>query len=145
MRARHLVFCFTAAVASGASANAFGQDDLKSRIVGAYSLASVYDQLADGKKNDTWGAGVEGSAIFTPSGIFSIQIMAADRPSVSGQGPRNPVGQIVSYYGTYTIEGASKTLITHIQNSSFPAWNGIERKATIESSYRQRTGHGDNR
>jgi Lipocalin-like domain len=133
MSGRHLIFGFTAAVASAASANAFGQSDLKSQLVGAYSLASVYDQLADGKKNDTWGAGVEGSAIFTPSGMFSVQIMAANRHSGSGQGPRDPIGQMVTYYGTYTIDDASKTIAYHIQNSSFPAWNGIERKATIES------------
>lgn len=133
MSVRHLILSFTAAVALTTSANAFAESDLRSRIVGAYSLASVYDQLADGKKNDTWGAGVEGSALYTPSGFFSVQIIAADRHSGSGQGPRDPIGPIVTYYGTYTIDEASKTISYHFQRSSFPAWNGIDRKTSIES------------
>ncbi len=71
MPARNLALSFRVAVVSLIiSANAFAQKDLKSQIVGAYSLAAIYDQLADGKKNDTWGEGVEGSAIFTSSGIL---------------------------------------------------------------------------
>jgi Lipocalin-like domain len=122
-----------AAVGLIVSANAFAQDDLKSQIIGAYSLSSTYDQLADGKKIYTWGRGVEGSAIYTPSGIFSLQIMAANRHSSSGQGPLQPVGPIVTYYGTYTVEDANKTITYHIQRSSFPPWNGIDRKVTVES------------
>ncbi len=115
------------------NANAFGQKNLKSQIVGDYLLESIYDQLADGKKNDTWGEGVEGSAIFTSSGAFSVQIIAANRRNTSAQGPRDPIGPIVTYYGTYTVDDASKTMTYHIQRSSFPGWNGLDRKVTIES------------
>jgi Lipocalin-like domain len=134
MFARPSVLSFgVAAVGLIVSANAFAQNDLKSQIAGAYSLVSTYDQLADGKKNDPWGQGVEGSVIYTPSGIFSLQIMAANRHSSSAQGPLEPVGPIVTYYGTYTVDDASKTITYHIQRSSFPSWNGIDRKVTIES------------
>jgi hypothetical protein len=61
MFARPSVLSFgVAAVGLIVSANAFAQNDLKSQIAGAYSLVSTYDQLADGKKNDPWGQGVEG-------------------------------------------------------------------------------------
>jgi hypothetical protein len=122
-----------AAVGLIVSANAFAQNDLKSQITGAYSLVSVYDQLADGKKTDPWGPGVTGSVIFTSSGFFSLQIMAANRHNGSAQGPRDPIGPIVAYYGTYTVDDASKTIAYHIQGSSFPAWNGIDCKSHIES------------
>ncbi len=134
MSARNLRLSFgVAAVGLIVSANAFAQKDLKSQIVGAYSLASIYDQLADGKKNDTSGEGVEGSAIFTSSGAFSVQIIAANRHNNSAQGSRDPIGPIGTYYGTYAVDDASKTMTYHIQRSSFPGWNGIDRKATIES------------
>jgi hypothetical protein len=115
------------------SVSAFAQKDLKSQVVGVYSLASIYDQMPDGKKNDTWGEGVEGSAILTSSGMFSVQILAANRHNSSTQGPRDPVGPIVTYYGTYAVDEAAKTVTYHIKGSSFPAWNGLDRKVTVDS------------
>ena len=106
--------------------------DLKSQIPGVYSLTSVYDELADGKKNDTWGSGVQGNAIFTPSGHFSATIAAANRQSKPTETPRDPVGPIVSYYGTYTVDEANKTIAYHIQQATTPRWNDFERKVTVD-------------
>jgi hypothetical protein len=132
MPASNLVLGFgVAGLGLIASTGAFAQTDLKSQVAGVYSLASIYDQLSDGKKNDTWGPGVEGSAIFTGSGFFSVQIIAAKRHNNADQGPRDPIGPIVTYYGTYTVDDAEKTISYHIQRSSFPAWNGLDRKITI--------------
>ena len=106
--------------------------DLKSQILGVYSLAAVYDQLADGTKHDTWGSGVQGNLIFTPSGHFSVTIAAANRASAPTQTPRDPIGPVISYYGTYTVDEADKTITYHIQQSTFPRWNDFERKTTVE-------------
>jgi hypothetical protein len=113
---------------------AHAQDDLKARVPGVYTLAAVYDQLADGKKNDTWGTGVQGRAIFTPSGYFSITIASANRKPTAGETPRDPVGPIVSYYGTYQVDEASKTLNYHLEQATFPGWNNFDRHATIETA-----------
>ena len=134
MSMRNVILSFgVAAIGLIASTNALAQKDLKSQIVGAYSLASIYHQLADGKKNDTWGEGVEGSAIFTSSGLFSVRIIAADRHNSPAQGARDPIGPIVTYYGTCTVDDASRTMTYHIQRSNFPAWNNFDRKVTIAS------------
>jgi len=62
--------------------NALGQQKtLKELIVGTWVLDSVYDQTQDGKKNDTWGPGVKGIAIFDATDCMSVQIIAADRRS----------------------------------------------------------------
>jgi len=57
------------------------QKTLKELIVGTWVLDSVYDQTQDGKKNDTWGPGVKGIAVFDATDCMSVQIIAADRRS----------------------------------------------------------------
>ncbi len=113
---------------------AFGQSSLKSQVPGTYTLASIYDELADGKKNDTWGPEVKGSLILTPTGQFSVQIIGSNRDKTVAHTPREPVGPIVTYYGTYTLDEAAKTLTYHVVGSSFPRWEPIDRVAAIEVS-----------
>ena len=121
------------AISMTVGTSAYAQKDLKSQVVGAYALASIYDQMPDGKKNDTWGEGVMGSAILTSSGMFSVQILGANRHNTPTQGPRDPIGPIVTYYGTYAVDDAAKTMTYHIKGSSFPGWIGIDRKFTVET------------
>ena len=103
------------------------QKTIKEQIVGTWLLDSVYDQLQDGKKNDTWGPGVKGMAVFDGSGHMSIQIVAADRAKSASNNPRTPVGSAVGYFGTYTIDEEAKTVTYHIERSTFPGWDGIDR------------------
>jgi Lipocalin-like domain len=112
--------------------NALGQQKtLKELIPGAWVLESVYDEASDGKKNDTWGPEVKGMLLFDKSGRFSLQIMAANRPKTASNTPRDPVGKLVAYFGTYTIDEAASTLTYHLEAASFPGWNGVDRTAHI--------------
>lgn len=106
---------------------------VEAQLAGSYTLASIYDLLKDGKKNDTWGEGVKGSLFLAPSGQFSVQIVAAGRDKAASKSPRVPVGPIVTYSGTYTVDGGGKGLTYHVERSSFPGWDGIDRKIVIES------------
>ena len=90
------------------------QKTLKELIVGAWVLDSVYDQSQDGKKNDTWGPNVKGIVMFDGTGRFSFQIIAAERSKSASNNPRNPVGQAVGYFGTYTVDEVAKTVTYHI-------------------------------
>jgi Lipocalin-like domain len=107
------------------------QKTLKELIVGTWILDSVYDQLQDGKKNDTWGPGVKGIAVFDGSGNMSIQIIAADRSKTASNSPRTPVGQAIGYFGTYAVDEAAKTTTYHIERSTFPQWEGIDSIVSI--------------
>ena len=85
------------------------QKSLKELIVGTWLLESVYDQTQDGEKHNPWGDGVKGQAIFTSDGHFSWQMMSANRPKADTS-PREPVGQVVAEWGTYTVDGAAEDL-----------------------------------
>jgi len=85
------------------------QKSLKELIVGTWLLESVYDQTQDGEKHNPWGDGVKGQAIFTSDGHFSWQMMSANRPKADTS-PREPVGQVVAEWGTYTVDDAAEDL-----------------------------------
>lgn len=35
---------------------------------------------------------------------------------------------MIAHFGTYTVDESDKTITFHIASSSFPNWNGVERK-----------------
>jgi hypothetical protein len=71
--------------------------------------------------------------MLSPTGRFSLVITAAKRDDSASKNPRTPVGQVLGYFGTYTVDEAAKTLTYHIEGSTFPRWDGTDRKETIES------------
>ena len=116
------------------SGGAFAQTKtLKQQLEGAYTLAKAFDTSADGKDNDVWGAGVQGSLMLDPSGRFSLFIVAGDRAKGEGKDPKVPIGNIVAHFGTYMVDETAKTISYHYEKSTFPQWDGVDRKATIES------------
>jgi len=105
---------------------------LKQQLVGAWTLAAVYDQGADGTKNDAWGHGVQGSLMLGPTDRFSYFVVGANREK-TGNDPRNsPAGPFLGYYGSYAADESAKTLTFHIEHATFPQWDGINRTAHIE-------------
>ena len=98
------------------------QKTLKELIVGTWLLDSVYDQTQDGEKHNPWGDGVKGQAIFTSDGHISWQMMSANRPKADTS-PREPVGLVVAYWGTYTVDEAAKTYTVHLERCTFPQWD----------------------
>ena len=109
------------------------QKSLKELIVGTWSLDSIYDQTEDGKKLNPWGDGVKGQVIYTADGHYNFQTMSANRPKADTS-PREPVGSLVAYWGTYTVDEGAKTLISDIERCSFPQWDGeTHTTLTIET------------
>jgi Lipocalin-like domain len=106
------------------ASKAVGQKPLKELIVGTWFLDAVYDETQDGEKHNPWGDGVKGQAIFTSDGHFSWQMMSANRPKADTS-PREPVGPVVAYWGTYTVDEAAKTLTDQLERCTFPQWDGI--------------------
>ncbi|MGY2048164.1 lipocalin-like domain-containing protein [Methylobacterium sp. JK268] len=102
-----------------------------SLIAGSWKMTSVYDQFSDGGRRETWGADPQGMLQFTPNGIISVQISGGDRPARPSTVPTDPAGPFNAYYGTYTIDAASRSLEVHVQRSSWPQWNGATLKRTI--------------
>jgi hypothetical protein len=84
------------------------QKTLKELIVGTWALDSVYDQYQDGKKTNPWGPGVKGIAMYDANGWFTGQMMSANRSKTASNNPRDPVGQAIAHFGTYTVDETAK-------------------------------------
>jgi hypothetical protein len=105
---------------------------VKEKLVGAWSLAAIFDETADGVHHETWGPSVEGLTIYTASGQFSAQVTAANRDKTASKDPRQPVGLSIAYFGTYLVDESAMTLALHITRCSFPGWDGVDRVSKIE-------------
>ena len=127
-------FCLLAAIGTAA---AQGGASLKDQLVGTWAFVSSTSQRDDG--SNTWGPGAKGQLIFTPNGRFAFQLMRGDRPRYKSNTRMR--GSIIenqatsrgtlSYFGTYTVNDADKTLTYNIEMSSFPNFNDTAQKRII--------------
>ena len=115
------------------------QKSLKDQLIGTWSFVSSTGKLADG--SPTWGTDPRGSLILTENGRFSVQIMRNDRPKFASNNRmkgtpeeiKATVEGTISYFGTYEVDEAGKTLTYKIEGSSFSNWNGTDQKRPIVS------------
>jgi hypothetical protein len=125
-------------VAGGASAQ---QKSLKDQIVGTWTLASWEQTLANGGKNERFGASPKGVNMYDSNGHFSLIIMRPQLPKISSGDPEKPSPQeaeaitvgSIAYYGTYTVDEASKTITLTLDASTLTNQLGIPQKRTITS------------
>lgn len=104
---------------------------MKDQIVGTWSMDSNVEEYTDGKKI-SWDPGAKGMLMFDSSGHFT-QVLAeiGIRKKVEGNPAMNPVGKMIAYFGTYTVNEADKTVAYKIIGASFPGWDGIEQTRTV--------------
>ena len=120
------VLCLMASVPASAQS-------IKDQLVGAWSLVSNVEEYADGK-TVSWDQGAKGRLDLDAKGRFMLMInQVAPRKKVEGNPADFPVGKMVSYYGTYTVNEDSKTLTYKIDSASFPAWDGAEQTRLIST------------
>ena len=115
------------------------QKSLKDQLIGTWTFVSSTGRLADG--SPTWGTSPTGSLIFTENGRFSVQIMRSDRAKFGSNNRmkgtpeeiKATVEGTISYFGTYIVDEAGKTVTYKIEGASFPNWNGTDQKRPIVS------------
>ena len=112
------------------------QKSLKDQIVGSWTYATADTVRPDGSRVPTWGPNFSGLVIFGSDGRFVSLIGRADVPKfvsgsrASGTADENKaaVNGSIALFGTYTINETDRSLIYHIERSSFPNWSGTEQK-----------------
>ena len=114
----------------------------KDRLVGAWTLAAVTGERADGSRFEPFGAAPKGIIIFTGDGQFSLfqssgavpRIAANDRAKATADEATAIVREAIAYYGTYTLDEAEKTLAVTLDGSTFAnLLGGPEQKRIITS------------
>src|SRR5437016_4891184 len=115
------------------------QKTIKEQIVGTWTFVSALDVHQDGKKTDRWGSNAKGVFMFDAHGHFAQFITRADLPKFAAETAdkgtadetKAVLSGFVASFGTYTINEADKTVITHIEGSVFPNLIGRDQKRVI--------------
>jgi len=121
--------------ASEASAQP-SQASAQQRFVGTWSLVSIHYVEKDGRKIEPFGPGAKGMLVFDAGGRFATQVMAVDRPRFASNNRMNGTPEenkavsqkVVAYFGTYTVDEPNHLVTLHIEQSSFPNWNGTDQQ-----------------
>jgi hypothetical protein len=140
------------------SSNVMAQTkSLKDQLVGAWTVTSQEQVRKDGSKVERFGANPKGIAIFEANGLFVTILARPDLPKLASNDPMNPspaeakalaVGSL-AYFGTYTVDESSKTILLKLEASTLPNQLGFEGKRVIntltadELKYTNTTAVGD--
>jgi len=103
-------------------------------------VSSTLEQ--DGKKTDYYGPNPVGQMMFDPNGHFSEVLTRSDLPKFAsnnrqaGTPEENKavVQGSIALFGTYTVNETDKTIILHIEGSTFPNWVGVDQKRLFKLS-----------
>ena len=121
---------------------ALAQQPLKQQIVGAWAIVSTDTIRPDGTRVPTFGPGPKGMVVFDASGRYALQLARsratpfASNNRLEGTAEENKaiVQGSLSHFGRYSVDEASHTLTLHIENSSFPNWNGTDQRRVFTIS-----------
>jgi Lipocalin-like domain len=112
------------------------QQSLKEQLVGTWTLLAWEQKKGDGTKVERYGTSPKGIAFFDAGGRYIITVMRSDRAKYASnalwQGTaeenKETADGTTTYFGTYSISETDSSIAIHIEGSSFPNWNGTERK-----------------
>jgi hypothetical protein len=128
------------AVVSPAPAGA--QPSPKQQIVGAWTIVSTDTIRPDGTRVPTFGPTPRGVVIFDASGRYALELMRAtaapfaSNNRLDGTADENKavVQGSLAHFGRYSVNEAERTLILHMEGSTFPNWNGTDQRRTFTVS-----------
>jgi hypothetical protein len=131
------------ATAGWVSGDSFAQEkSVKEQLVGGWTLVSVVNTRPDGTTFDPTDGKGTGLMTFDGMSNFSFQNIRSDIPKLASnnrqQGTpdefKSMAQGVLSYFGTYSLDDTGKILTQHVQSSSFPNFNGADRKWSIAIS-----------
>jgi hypothetical protein len=131
------VFLGVAALATDADAQQ-KPSELRQKIVGTWSLSEQWVEQ-EGKKIQRFGANPKGISMYDGNGRFATILMRSDLPkfasnnAITGTADENKaiVQGSNATYGTWSIDEHDGSLITQIDGSTFPGWDGQGQKRSV--------------
>ncbi|WP_236105778.1 lipocalin-like domain-containing protein [Pandoraea fibrosis] len=114
-------------------------------LAGTWTLVAADVQHPDGSRTRDYGAAPKGMLFIDGQGHYSLQIFKSERPkfasgdkSVATPAEYNAaVMGSSTHFGTLSVDPVAGTLTFHIQNASFPNWEGQQQKRTYDLKGRE--------
>lgn len=112
--------------------------ELRQQIVGTWSLSEQWVEQ-EGKKIQRFGASPKGIAFYDSSGRFSTILLRTDLPkfasnnAMTGTAEENKaiVQGSNATYGRWSIDEQDGMLVSQIDGSTFPGWDGQNQRRTL--------------
>jgi hypothetical protein len=109
-------------------------------LAGTWTLVAADVLHADGIRTHDYGAAPKGLLMIDVSGRYSLQIFKAERPRfASGDKATGTPAEYETavmgsstHVGTISVDPAAGTLTFHIENASFPNWEGAQQQRHYE-------------
>jgi len=121
----------TRSVGQGRSPN----DGIRAQFVGAWRLASLEQEGADGKTHTSDSTGL---LVFTRDGHMSVQVMERNPQAQTAAGPEKySQGGYEASFGTYEINESSRTFTFHVEGALVRNLIGKDLPRTFELSGKQ--------
>ena len=127
-----------AGVASSAGASAAGVTH-RFPLAGTWTLQAADVIHPDGSRTTDYGPSPKGLLMIDGQGRYSLQIFRSDRPRFAGAKAdgtaaeyRAAVMGSSTHYGTIRIDAKQHQLVFHIDDSSFPNWEGQTQTRSFE-------------
>lgn len=138
------IACFVAAFALLDACTACAQTGgaLGQQVVGVWTLASQYVERPDGSRVERFGASPKGLAFFDRGGRFSMVMFRPDLPKVASNNAltatdaenRAITQGSTAFFGTWSVDEATGTMLNRVEGSTYPNWDGTELKRTLAFS-----------
>ena len=133
------VACLVLVLRAGAVTAQQSPAPTQAQFVGTWSLVSIHYVEKDGHRVEPFGPGARGMLVFDAGGRFATQVMAVNRPRFAsnnrmiGTAEENrAVSQnVVAYFGSYSVDAPNHVVTLHIEQSSFPNWNGTDQQRSF--------------
>ncbi len=117
------------------------QKSLKDQLVGTWILTSWERANPDGSKTHAFGANPKGINVFSADGRFALiytrgdlpKLASNDRTKATPQEAKVIMDGAIAYYGTYSVDEASKAITLNIESTTFPNQLGRPQKRVINS------------
>jgi hypothetical protein len=134
---RILVLCGCLGLILAPGAVLAQQKSMKDQLVGTWRFVSSTAKQADGSPQ--WGENPNGLFIFTENGYFSWQVFRSDRPHFVSNNRLNATAAelkaanqgTLAYFGTYSVDEASRVVTFRTEASTFPNSEGEVLKRII--------------
>jgi hypothetical protein len=112
--------------------------ELRQQMVGTWSLSEQWVEQ-DGKRIQRFGANPKGIAMYDSNGRFATILLRTDLPkfasnnAMTGTADENKaiVQGSNATFGTWSIDEQDGSLISQIDGSTFPGWDGQRQKRTL--------------
>jgi hypothetical protein len=109
-------------------------------LAGTWTLVAADVLHPDGTRARDYGAAPKGLLLIDPQGHYSLQIFKSERPQfASGDKStgtpaeyKDAVMGSSTHFGTISVDPVDGTLTFHVQNASFPNWEGQLQKRSYE-------------